>query len=192
MKIYLIRHGESSSDIEDRYGGAYDDHLTPVGRSQAKELVVKLADKNIEVIFSSPLLRAKETADILKQMLGCDLKIAENLKERNRYGFLSGMKKSDARLKHTEEVETAKDYKNSIKGAETYEDFKKRVVIAFDELSNAKFDSIVIVAHAGPISCIFRSFGWGEISQLGNCAFFEVIKEKDQFSLSHIENAELE
>jgi len=43
MKIYLIRHGETTGDVEDRYGGSYDDHLTDKGRGQlektAKELV---------------------------------------------------------------------------------------------------------------------------------------------------------
>lgn len=35
MKIYLIRHGESTSDVENRYGGTYNDHLTQKGKAQS-------------------------------------------------------------------------------------------------------------------------------------------------------------
>lgn len=34
MKIYLVRHGETTGDVEDRYGGWYDDHLTDRGKEQ--------------------------------------------------------------------------------------------------------------------------------------------------------------
>ena len=36
MKIYLIRHGETTGDIEDRYGGDYDDHLSKNGKQQVE------------------------------------------------------------------------------------------------------------------------------------------------------------
>lgn len=35
MKIYLIRHGQTTGDVEDRYGGAYDDELTDKGKNEA-------------------------------------------------------------------------------------------------------------------------------------------------------------
>jgi broad specificity phosphatase PhoE len=50
MKIYIIRHGETTSDIENRYGGDYDDHLTEKGVNQAKDLSAKLADCGIQII----------------------------------------------------------------------------------------------------------------------------------------------
>jgi broad specificity phosphatase PhoE len=62
MKIFFIRHGETTGDVENLYGGIYDDHLSPKGRDQAQRLAIVLKDKGIERIFSSPLIRAKETA----------------------------------------------------------------------------------------------------------------------------------
>ena len=41
VKIYLIRHGETTGDVEDRYGGAYDDHLSEKEKAQARELAGK-------------------------------------------------------------------------------------------------------------------------------------------------------
>ena len=51
MNIYLIRHGESTSDVKNKYDGDYDDHLTESGLQDAKEIAKKLDGKNIEVIF---------------------------------------------------------------------------------------------------------------------------------------------
>lgn len=42
MKIYFCRHGQTTGDVEDRYGGNYDDRLTELGLNQSKELAKKL------------------------------------------------------------------------------------------------------------------------------------------------------
>ncbi len=74
MKIYLVRHGETTGDVEDRFDGAYDDHLSPKGKQQSGKLVNKLENKNIEIIYHSPLIRATETAEILSEKLIARLK----------------------------------------------------------------------------------------------------------------------
>ena len=70
MNIYLIRHGETTGDLEDRYGGAYDDHLTEKGQADAKRLGEQLKDKGIEIIYYSPKLRTKEATALTKQTFG--------------------------------------------------------------------------------------------------------------------------
>ena len=62
MKIYLIRHGESASDVRQKYDGDYDDALTDQGRKDAQQIAQKLTDKGIQAIFSSVRARALETA----------------------------------------------------------------------------------------------------------------------------------
>ena len=53
MKIYLVRHGETIGDLEDRYDGDYDDHLSSNGLNQAEMLGRKLKDKNLQMIYHS-------------------------------------------------------------------------------------------------------------------------------------------
>jgi broad specificity phosphatase PhoE len=89
MKIYLIRHGETTGDLEDRYGGAYDDHLTEAGELQAIELGRKLKDKHISCIYHSPKIRAVETANILAQIIAVETILIQNLQERNAYGVFT-------------------------------------------------------------------------------------------------------
>src|SRR5512143_1526057 len=100
MIIYLIRHGQTTSDVEDRYGGDYDDHLTELGQKQASEVASKLENSGIEVIFASNRIRAQETAKILQKKLKTDIITDESLRERNLYGKLTGMIKSEAKEKY--------------------------------------------------------------------------------------------
>lgn len=119
MKILLCRHGETTGDVEDRYGGNYDDHLSEKGVSQAKDLVNKIGDFKAQIILSSPLIRAKETTGILGELLGLKIQVIKKLKERNSYGILSGMTKTEAREKYPDQVEMLKDTRtNTLDGAE--------------------------------------------------------------------------
>ena len=190
MRIFLIRHGESSSDIEDRYGGHYDDHLTEKGKRQAQKVAKQLAGKGIEVIFSSPFHRARETAEIMGKGLKCPVKIVNDIKERNRYAHLTGMKKSDAAEKHPEHVAKLKDHTYGVDGGEEYDIFKVRIIKTFEKLSSQPYDIIAIVAHSGPIGCILREVLNMTELKIGKCAYFEVEK-KGGFKLLKMENAEI-
>jgi len=184
MKIYLLRHGESTSDVEDRYGGDYEDHLTERGIVQSNELAEKLSDKAIEVIFSSPRIRAKETAEILKGSLGCGLEIVDDLRERNAYGILTGMVKSEAKEKYPEYVEAVKSYGDTIEGAESYEQLTERVKACFEVLAAKPYQIIAILTHGGVIRCFLREvIKLPELGSLGDCAVFEFEHSADGFKM---------
>jgi probable phosphoglycerate mutase len=143
-------------DIEDRYGGSYDDHLTKKGRNQAQELANKLVNSGTQILYCSPLIRTQETAEILKSQLGCEIKTIEDLKERNKNGILTGMTKSEAMAKYPKLAEQLKDYRNQIQGAESQDDFVLRIKKAFTEITNtSSYSTIGILTHGGPIWAIF-------------------------------------
>ncbi|MCX6795484.1 MAG: histidine phosphatase family protein [Candidatus Falkowbacteria bacterium] len=104
MKIFFIRHGQTTGDLEDRYGGDYDDQLSEDGRKQAEILFSELKNKGIKAIISSPLIRALETAKIISN-LGCPIVIEPGFKERNQYGILTGKIKSEAKNQFPDLVE---------------------------------------------------------------------------------------
>lgn len=184
MKIFLIRHGESTSDVENRYGGDYDDHLTEKGKRQALELVDDLKAFGIQKIFSSPRLRVKETADILSEILNCELQINYDLRERNAYGILTGMVKEQAKSKYPEQVKMLIDYKSTIEGAETYEHLFERVRNVLQEITNTPYETIAIISHGGFMRCVFRDIlNIGELKELGDCAFVELEKSDSNFEI---------
>ena len=192
MKIILIRHGESTSDTENRYGGSFDDHLTSKGRNQAAKLAEKISRKGIEAIYTSNLLRAMETAQILGKKLDRHVNQLESVRERNSYGHLTGMKKDEAKAKFPKDVELLNKYTNTVAGGELYETFKARILFSLDNLTKTSHSSIAIVTHGGPIACIFRELlKLGEFKNIGDCAFFEIIYD-GKYKLMTIENADLE
>ena len=193
MKIFLLRHGESTSDVENRYGGDYDDHLTEKGTSQSRGLAQKLLDKGIEIIFSSPKIRARQTAEILKDAFGCQFEIVDDIRERNHYGILTGMEKTEAAEKYPELVEKLKDHRHHIEGSEGYEDFLQRIERAIREITNTPYSTLAIVTHGGPIRAAFRDiFKFGElVSPLGDCAIIELEMGTGGYKIVNLEGAAL-
>ena len=196
MKIYIIRHGETTGDIEDRYGGDYDDHLSSLGIKQAQELGEKLRGRNIEMIYHSLKIRAVETAKIVSEIINSPIQEIGEIRERNAYGCLTGMIKKDAEEKYPEEVLKIKKDKlyHDVIDSEDYVSFKERVLPAFrDIMSDSQFESIAIISHGGPIGCFAREvLKLGELKRLGDCAIIELETSDNEIKLISLDNAELD
>jgi len=193
MLIYLIRHGQTTGDIEDRYGGVYDDELSNKGIIQANKLANKLSNSGIQIVFSSPLIRAQQTAKILNSKLNCEIKTIKDLRERNKNGILTGMTKKEAELKYPDLTEQVKDYRNQITGAESQEDFVKRIKKIFTEIINStNYSTIAIVTHGGPIWAIFRDImnNSGTID-IGDCGYMILKKEYQKLIIEKMNGIKL-
>jgi 2,3-bisphosphoglycerate-dependent phosphoglycerate mutase len=88
--IYLVRHGESEANVRRIFSnGKVDLPLTDLGRRQAALATSWLTERGVSHVFTSPLLRARETAQIIAQRLEVDVTILEGLDEV-RVGELDG------------------------------------------------------------------------------------------------------
>lgn len=192
MKIFLMRHGQTTGDVEDRFGGDYDDHLTDLGKTQAQDLAYKLDSLGIEKIFYSPRIRATESAEIINQIAQIPIEKIEDLRERNSYGILTGKLKQEAKEKYPELIEELKNPKATIAGAETYIDFKARVLSTFNEIAATSHETIGIVTHGGVISCFLREALGHERKTLDDCALIELNYIDGQFEIIKFEGMELE
>jgi len=192
MKIYLIRHGQTIGDVEDRYGGAYNDELTDEGKAQAQDLADKLSDSGIQILFCSPLKRAQQTAEILNAKLGCKIKTVHDLRERNKNGILTGMTKGEAIIKYPEFVEKLKDYKSQIEGAESQDDFAERIKKAFTEvISSENYSTIGIVTHGMPFWVIFGDIlNDNGIVKIADCAYAVLNKDGQKLNVVKLEGIE--
>jgi broad specificity phosphatase PhoE len=85
MKLLLVRHGESVDDLTDSYGGWADFPLTPKGHAQLRETSKKISALAIKFdeVWSSPLLRASESARIIANSQLLPVKETVYLKEKN-------------------------------------------------------------------------------------------------------------
>ena len=187
MKIYLIRHGQTTGDLEDRYGGDYDDHLTEEGKAQARGLADKLKDSGIEIIFCSPKIRAQETAEIVSKKIKCKVEVVHGIRERNMYGFLTGMVKGEAREKYLEHVAALKDHHHAVPGSENYEHFSERVERTFKEISKQPYRTIAVISHGGVIGYVFREIlKMGDV-KINDCGFAELEDTNGHLSVVRLE-----
>lgn len=93
MKLYFVRHGESEANLLNVFSDR-EDHvhaLTPLGKRQAFTLAEKLQDQDADIgwIYSSPLLRARQTASIIATRLHAKLQVTPSLREYD-CGILEG------------------------------------------------------------------------------------------------------
>lgn len=192
MKIYLIRHGQTTGDVEDRYGGAYNDELSAKGKVQTHELANKLDNSGIQILFCSPMIRAQQTAKILKDKLGCEIKTINDLRERNKNGILTGMTRKEAKIKYPELVEKLKDYRSQIQGAESQDDFVERIKNAFAEITNDEnYSTVGIVTHGMPFWVVFRDIlNDNGIVDIADCAYAVLDKEGQKITLERLDGIE--
>lgn len=90
MNVYFIRHGQSSGNINNTHQSE-DVRLSEEGKKQSKLLAVRLKDKKIGVIYASPYLRARQTAEIIGKELGLPIEYWERLRERRRPSEVEGL-----------------------------------------------------------------------------------------------------
>ena len=155
--IYLVRHGESQANISKRFSGITDVELSQLGREQAKEAGKILKDKTIHYIFSSPLKRAKNTAEIIADGIGFNKEIIidKSLTEVN-FGIFENLTWEEIVEQYAEESQTWIEFKHKYKfpKGEGYDDIILRISDFFDNVP----DNSLIATHYGVIQSLLLYF----------------------------------
>ena len=160
-KLILVRHGQTEMNAQKLYFGKLDPPLNDLGISQAYQTKEKLLDIDYDIIYSSPLERAKQTAKICNY-LDKDINYNSKLEEIN-FGIFEGLTFKEISEKFPDEVkkmeENWKDY-NYITGESPKEMFQ-RAISFLETLDYSKNN--LIVAHWGIINCIISYFVSGSL-----------------------------
>ncbi|MDD4089647.1 MAG: histidine phosphatase family protein [Tissierellia bacterium] len=155
-KIYLTRHGETVWNRQHRFQGHKNSELTDKGILAAELLADRIEDIELDYIVSSPLLRAYNTAEIVRGNKDIEIIKHNGLKEIN-LGEFEGMSYVDIKKEYTKLLaEIEKDpFNNRYPNGENLQEFYKRVVKAFLEvIDNHRNKTTLIVAHGGTLKCI--------------------------------------
>lgn len=150
-EIYLVRHGQALDDIEGLFGGAADHPPTQLALDEAAKFAEGFRDKGVELIITSPYLRAKVPAEIVASILGLPLHIEPDLRERNQYGILTGMKRSEAAEKYPDLIEALAKPASQIEGAEDNALFRQRVQEALNRIRGLPQERVLVFTHMGSI-----------------------------------------
>jgi broad specificity phosphatase PhoE len=154
--LFLIRHGETEWNVEGRYQGQADPPLNERGIRQAYELGEKLAQVNLDLLYTSPLLRSEQTAEIISQKLAIPIYKDERLMEINQGDWQTRLRSEIEELYPDlfKRWET-EPWEVTPPGGENLEQVGQRVFAAIDELlQNHTGERIGIVSHRIPIALI--------------------------------------
>lgn len=148
MNLYVVRHGEVLSNIEKVIAGCNDEVLTEMGIAQAESVRDRLNNIEFDAVYSSPVLRAVQTAHIIT---GQSIFYDKRLEERNP-GSMLGYKRSEI---NKDEWNSLDSYVTA-QGSETLLAGIERVKSFLDELSRKyKDEDILIVTHNFICKCIW-------------------------------------
>ncbi len=161
--IYLIRHGETTSNVEKRIQGS-DEILTERGRAQAELLAKRLSNYPIERIVTSTAHRAQETAAPLAAIHGLTPTCSSLFVERQHPTRIIGKHVDDPEVRaiHTEGRNHFHDPDFVYGDGEHFARFKERVLRAHNEILNMSETHIAVIAH-GVFNSMFLA-----ISQRGD------------------------
>jgi broad specificity phosphatase PhoE len=153
-RIFVVRHGESEHNAQKRISGHANPKLTDKGRQQARQARVRLKNIKFDVVYSSPLDRAVETAEIITGQPVPEENRRPELRERH-WGSLDGKPdkhlESGNRLKKDLSYEEVLHYKY-VPDMESDHEVSARFISALEEIAKQNpGKTILVAAHGGAI-----------------------------------------
>ncbi len=152
MRLYVVRHGQTSYNIDNKVCGISDVELTSLGKQQAKKAQEDLQFFKIDYIFSSPLQRAYETAKIINKDRQLEIQIDPRIQEIN-FGKFEGVINNDEFQYYKQ------NHGLHYPGGESLFQVVFRVYSFLEELENKYPDkNILVVCHGGIVRVIHSYF----------------------------------
>ena len=158
-RVFLLRHGQTAWNAEQRLQGQLDVALNAVGWRQAVLLAQALVGEELAAIYSSDLQRAHDTALALARVTGLPVVQDATLRERG-FGRLEGLTYAEVEELWPDDAlrwrRREPDFGPG--GGEPLRDFYERSVAAVTRLSLPHAgQAIAVVAHGGVLDCLYRA-----------------------------------
>ena len=194
-RFTFVRHGESEANKRDIIQGHSDSPLSGTGREHARAAGQRLKDTKIDLVFTSPLLRSRETAKIIVEETGASApEVLEELIELDT-GAYSGKNLREVSEKDPEGFKSFRIHSwEFVDGAESRESLLSRALVVWDRLVTEANDDrrhIVCVTHGGMLQWIIKATigapdqGWMPLFGMTNCGISTFYGEST--SLGHDE-----
>jgi ribonuclease H / adenosylcobalamin/alpha-ribazole phosphatase len=152
----LLRHGQTPLSIERRYAGRGDAPLTEIGLQQAAAAAARLAARGgIDAVVTSPLSRARATAEAVAEATGAALMVDDDLVETD-FGAWEGLTFAEVMARWPEEMAAWTDSPDAVPpGGESLAAAARRALAALDRmLEQYPHATLVVVSHVTPIKTI--------------------------------------
>lgn len=190
MKIYLIRHGRQNSKLCN-----VDVELSPEGKEQADLVGKRLKTYGIEAVYSSNLIRAVETADIINSHLHQERFYDDRLQEAN-FGGMTGLDNATIDERYGDYLKERSAMKEDMpypEGGENCQMVFERAIEALKDISKTDYENVCVVTHGGVLRALMTGIAgapykrWLSFGrQIENCSITEILYDKNSQSF-HIE-----
>lgn len=151
-KLIIVRHGQTQMNVEGIFFGKLDPGLNEMGRVQSKKAGDILKKHGYDAIYSSDLVRASETAELVNY-LKLPIKFDKRLQEID-FGIFEGLSYKEIKEKYPVECEKSKNEWKTFDfvTGESLERLQSRAVEFVESLDKTKNN--LVVTHWGVINCI--------------------------------------
>jgi broad specificity phosphatase PhoE len=202
--IYIVRHGETVYNTQGVIQGYHgDSSLTPQGIEQAESLRLEFKDMHFDAAFSSDLLRARRTAEIITLERQLIINTTQLLRERN-YGRYEGGPTKIFKEENKEIMAKLKDLtlaeRRKVKFApdvESDDELATRLITFIREIA-ATYASktILVVSHGGIMRAFLNHLAWGgskdlESGSIKNTAYIKLESDGVEFLVTSTRGVEL-
>ena len=156
-KVYVIRHGETEWNRAGRWQGHLDSPLTTAGIHQAQQVAQGLSGQTIDVLYSSDLGRARQTADIIGKALHLNVITEPRLREKH-LGIAQGLTVKEVTERYPAEYQQLKsnDPDYAFPEGESRRQHGKRISHCCNELvQRHPSQTILLVTHGGSLNRLF-------------------------------------
>jgi probable phosphoglycerate mutase len=180
LNIYLARHGQNKDNVEGILNGHRDEPLTEKGMEQVHEIANKIKEVGLsfDFVYSSPLIRAYNTAKIISETTASTKPIKEPLLIERDFGIMTGKKISDIEKLCSPNIIKTEiiTYFLDPEAAETFPDLMKRGRILLDKIHKEHNEgNILLVTHGDIGKMIYAEYyklDWKTVLtqfHFGNC-----------------------
>jgi probable phosphoglycerate mutase len=152
-RVVLVRHGETVWHAENRYAGISDVELTPRGHEQARLLAKWAAEAGLDAVWSSPLTRARLTAEACAGVVGTEVRVDARLSELD-FGAADGLTRDEMRTRFPAAVDAfqADPVAHHLPGGEDPAAAARRFTDCLADVSRRWPDGrVLVVAHTTAI-----------------------------------------
>ena len=152
-RIFVVRHGDKlKGDFFSSTAGVQDAPLSVEGKRQARITAKRLCRNDIDLIYSSDLLRAIQTSEIIQRCIKAPLKIDPALREIN-FGIMESKSNEEIEELYPSFSQAYYVQETDIRypGGESGADVLKRLLPILEQLKSSTSDSIAVITHGGTI-----------------------------------------
>jgi broad specificity phosphatase PhoE len=148
-RILLARHGETAWNALGKLQGHTDNELNEVGRAQARTLAAGLHDAGLTAVWTSDLVRARQTGELAAEVLGLTAPTVDPELRERRFGVFEGLTRHECAIQYPEAWQAWLAQTGTPPGGEPRAEAAARLGRALGRIAATEGGPVLVISHGG-------------------------------------------